>query len=154
MEKRAIIAAMLMAGLLMVYQLLFVNQEPRQPPPGAQKTQEPAPREPVPPLPFGQGNALEGVLAPRHRVRMLIILGPRSPPLQCEEPAVAELDDADLPIGADRQRWPTHLRRPVVQLGEPLPDLVLVVGEVPADLLRRRRGEVQRLPSGGQGRWL
>ena len=49
MEKRAIIAAMLMAGLLMVYQLLFVNQEPRQPPPGAQKTQEPAPRGPTEP---------------------------------------------------------------------------------------------------------
>ncbi len=34
MEKRAIIAAMLMAGLLMVYQFLFVQPEPRQPPPG------------------------------------------------------------------------------------------------------------------------
>ena len=44
MEKRAIIAAMLMAGLLMVYQFLFVKPEPRQPPPGAQKTEEPAPR--------------------------------------------------------------------------------------------------------------
>ena len=30
MEKRAIIAAMLMAGLLMVYQMLFVNPEPQQ----------------------------------------------------------------------------------------------------------------------------
>ena len=46
MEKRAIIAAMLMAALLMVYQFLFVNQEPRQPPPSAQKAQEPAPRAP------------------------------------------------------------------------------------------------------------
>ena len=33
MEKRAIIAAMLMAGLLMVYQFLFVQPEPQQPPP-------------------------------------------------------------------------------------------------------------------------
>ena len=66
MEKRAIIAAMLMAGLLMVYQFLFVNQEPRQPPPVAQKTQEPAPRgqtepaagagsAPVPPPPVEEG---------------------------------------------------------------------------------------------------
>ena len=30
MEKRAIIAAMLMAGLLMVYQFMFVKPEPQQ----------------------------------------------------------------------------------------------------------------------------
>src|SRR6266545_3340937 len=41
MEKRAILAAMLMAGLLMVYQLLFVKPEP-QPPAPAQKSEAPA----------------------------------------------------------------------------------------------------------------
>ena len=34
MEKRAILAALLMAGLLMVYQLLFVKSEPQSTPPG------------------------------------------------------------------------------------------------------------------------
>ncbi len=31
MEKRAILAALLMAGLLMIYQLWFVPQQPQQP---------------------------------------------------------------------------------------------------------------------------
>ena len=42
MEKRAIIAALLMAGLLIVYQTLFV-QAPESPPPPAQKSETPAP---------------------------------------------------------------------------------------------------------------
>jgi YidC/Oxa1 family membrane protein insertase len=41
MEKRAIIAAMLMAGLLMVYQFLFVRPEPQQPAPAGQKAAAP-----------------------------------------------------------------------------------------------------------------
>lgn len=41
MEKRAIIAAMLMAGLLMVYQFLFVKPEPQQPAPAVQKAEAP-----------------------------------------------------------------------------------------------------------------
>src|SRR5207244_8451013 len=42
MEKRAIIAALLMAGLLIVYQTLFV-QAPGSPPPPAKKPETPAP---------------------------------------------------------------------------------------------------------------
>src|SRR5438046_9134441 len=42
MEKRAIIAALLMAGLLIVYQTLFV-QAPESPPPPAKKSETPAP---------------------------------------------------------------------------------------------------------------
>jgi len=41
MEKRAIIAAMLMAGLLMVYQFLFVKPEPQHPAPAGQKAEAP-----------------------------------------------------------------------------------------------------------------
>src|SRR5712692_3417248 len=53
MEKRAIIAALLMAGLLIVYQTLFVHS-PETPPPPAQKSEAPAPRgtpQPAPPPP-------------------------------------------------------------------------------------------------------
>src|SRR5262245_64977424 len=61
MEKRAILAAMLMAGLLMVYQLLFVKPEPpRQPgqanqkeapvaPAGAPASPDSVPSAPAPP---------------------------------------------------------------------------------------------------------
>lgn len=42
MEKRAILAALLMAGLLMVYQLLFVKPPESQPPAPAQKAAAPA----------------------------------------------------------------------------------------------------------------
>jgi YidC/Oxa1 family membrane protein insertase len=53
MEKRAIIAALLMAGLLIVYQTLFV-QAPESPPPPTQKSETPAPApkgapQPAPP---------------------------------------------------------------------------------------------------------
>jgi YidC/Oxa1 family membrane protein insertase len=53
MEKRAIIAALLMAGLLIVYQTLFV-QAPETPPQPAKKTETPAPATkgtPQPPPP-------------------------------------------------------------------------------------------------------
>ena len=51
MEKRAIIAALLMAGLLIVYQTLFVHS-PETPPPPTQKSEAPAPKgapQPSPP---------------------------------------------------------------------------------------------------------
>src|SRR6186713_2551826 len=41
MEKRAIIAAMLMAGLLMVYQFMFVKPEPQQTAPPGKKAEAP-----------------------------------------------------------------------------------------------------------------
>jgi YidC/Oxa1 family membrane protein insertase len=58
MEKRAIIAALLMAGLLIVYQTLFV-QAPESPPPPAQtssakKSETPAPKATPPLVPQGQ----------------------------------------------------------------------------------------------------
>jgi YidC/Oxa1 family membrane protein insertase len=47
MEKRAILAALLMAGLLMVYQFLFVKpQEPQEPSPAQKKDAAPAPASP------------------------------------------------------------------------------------------------------------
>ncbi len=47
MEKRAIIAALLMAGLLIVYQTLFVHSpEAPAPPPPPQKAEAPAPKAP------------------------------------------------------------------------------------------------------------
>jgi len=50
MEKRAILAALLMAGLLMIYQLLFVKPPERQPPAAPQtKEATPAPSS-IPPL--------------------------------------------------------------------------------------------------------
>src|SRR5580765_959831 len=50
MEKRAIIAAMLMAGLLMVYQFLFVKPEPQHPQPPGQKTEAPVSQGSTPPV--------------------------------------------------------------------------------------------------------
>jgi YidC/Oxa1 family membrane protein insertase len=50
MEKRAIIAALLMAGLLIVYQTLFV-QSPEAPTPPPQKTEAPAPKAAEGPVP-------------------------------------------------------------------------------------------------------
>jgi len=47
MEKRAILAAMLMAGLLIAYQALFTPPAPEAPPP-AKTTQAPAPAAPTP----------------------------------------------------------------------------------------------------------
>ena len=53
MEKRAILAALLMAGLLMVYQLLFVKPEPSAPPktePQTNTAPVPAPAVSAPPI--------------------------------------------------------------------------------------------------------
>ena len=55
MEKRAIIAAMLMAGLLMVYQFLFVKPEPPRPAPAGQKAE----------APVSQGSSPSAVSTPR-----------------------------------------------------------------------------------------
>ena len=49
MEKRAIIAAMLMAGLLMVYQFFFVKPEPQHPAPAGQKAEAPISQGSSPP---------------------------------------------------------------------------------------------------------
>src|SRR5688500_15149184 len=48
MEKRAILAAMLMAGLLIAYQALFTPPAPEAPPPAKTTTQAPAPPAPAP----------------------------------------------------------------------------------------------------------
>jgi YidC/Oxa1 family membrane protein insertase len=50
MEKRAILAALLMAGLLMVYQIVFVKPTPRSPAPPQQQQKE-APAAATPPIP-------------------------------------------------------------------------------------------------------
>jgi YidC/Oxa1 family membrane protein insertase len=51
MEKRAILAALLMAGLLMVYQLLFVKPPEHQPPAPVTKKEAPGPSAPAPAVP-------------------------------------------------------------------------------------------------------
>ena len=50
MEKRAIVAALLMAGLLILYQTFFVHS-PEVPPPPAQKAEAPASKSPAPSAP-------------------------------------------------------------------------------------------------------
>src|SRR5512132_1508389 len=73
MEKRAIIAALLMAGLLIVYQTLFV-QAPESPPPPAQKSAAPAPKgapQPAPPAsPLAPPAAQAAPLVPERSARI------------------------------------------------------------------------------------
>jgi YidC/Oxa1 family membrane protein insertase len=51
MEKRAILAAVLMAGVLMLYQFLFVTPEPARPPAPDAKSAAPPPSAPATPTP-------------------------------------------------------------------------------------------------------
>ncbi|HKZ05644.1 MAG TPA: membrane protein insertase YidC [Methylomirabilota bacterium] len=61
MEKRVILAAMLMAGLLMVYQMFFLPPPAQTPPPA--KTEAPAPAQ-APPPPAGQSAPAQPSAAP------------------------------------------------------------------------------------------
>src|SRR5262245_19703683 len=82
MEKRAIIAAMLMAGLLMVYQFLFVRPEPPQSAPQGQKapgadaqgSKPPGPSPAAPPSSTSQLPAAREV--PRPPERTVVIESP------------------------------------------------------------------------------
>lgn len=65
MEKRAILAALLMAGLLMIYQLLFVKPpEPQQPAPTQQKSEEKKEPAPVTQAPGTPARTAPEVAAP------------------------------------------------------------------------------------------
>src|SRR5688500_4415066 len=127
MEKRAIIAAMLMAGLLMVYQFLFVQPEPRQPPPGAQKSEQVAPpgrteppaeakSAPVPPPPVEEG--------PRPAERKAIV----------ETPLYRAVISS---LGGAIERWELHYRgdKPMLRPG--------VLGSQGLVVLRPGQGAVQ-----------
>src|SRR6266852_9868935 len=78
MEKRAIIAALLMAGLLIVYQTLFV-QAPESPSPPAKKSETPAPAPkgtPQPPPPARPSAPPAAQAAPLVPERSARITGP------------------------------------------------------------------------------
>src|SRR5262245_32944808 len=73
MEKRAILAAVLMAGLLFVYQFLFVKPPPPQSPAPPQPAQEAAPAttgKPEPPAPALTVPAQETSPVPERKVKV------------------------------------------------------------------------------------
>src|ERR1700675_160825 len=78
MEKRAIIAAMLMAGLLMVYQFVFVKPEPQHPAPPGQKAEAPvsqgsSPSAPSTPVPVSATSPPPAKDAPRPPERTAVV---------------------------------------------------------------------------------
>src|SRR5215467_12755934 len=80
MEKRAIIAALLMAGLLILYQMLFIHQP--ETPPAPPKAEVPAtgkgaaPSLPAPPAPSTAAAAPVPVFLPTVPLKTALVLGP------------------------------------------------------------------------------
>jgi YidC/Oxa1 family membrane protein insertase len=161
MEKRAILAAVLMAGLLIVYQILFVPSGQETPPPQGDKppaqtqappreTPQPAPAAPVPTQPPGPPRE-----RPRTPQRTVVVDGPLYHAVVSSEGgklqewtlkyrggkpmvAVGEFGPTGLQVGAD-QRPPE-----VVPMETPADALTLDAGHPSADLsLRGQDGDLR-----------
>src|SRR5262245_10657893 len=118
MEKRAILAAVLMAGLLMVYQFLFIPQEPKK----------------APPAPAGQSAQAPGPAKPAESPTSTAAPIPLPPPLESPRPA-DRIVTVETPlyravissVGGAVNRWDLHYRgdKPMV-----LPGVVSSLGLV------------------------